>query len=111
TYDTAQVLVYHLGEDKDAPKDATSYANHAAAFAGDHNVPSAIGNAYSLKGGEKIVVQRSPSFIFAKGFTFSAWVRIPQSQIHAQLVSWQNGSQAIVVGIDQDRPYLKVGAV
>jgi biopolymer transport protein ExbB len=110
TYDTGQVLVYHLGEDQGAPKDATSYANHAAAFAGAHNTPSVIGNGYSFKGGEKIVVQRSPSLNFAKGLTFSAWVRIAGPQSDAHLLSWQEGGQAIVVGIDQDRPYLRVGA-
>lgn len=111
TFDTGQVLVYHLGEDKDAPKDATSYANHAAAFAGTHGVPSVIGNGYSFKGGEKIVVQRSPSLNFAKGFTFSAWVRIEGPQSDAHLFSWQDGGQSIVVGIDQDKPYLRVGSV
>ena len=66
TYDTAQVLVYHLGEADGAPKDATTYGNHASAFAGTHGTPSAIGNGYSFKGtGDKIVVQRTPSLNFA----------------------------------------------
>ncbi|RII25243.1 MAG: DUF2341 domain-containing protein [Geobacter sp.] len=110
TYDTSQVLVYHLNEDQGAPRDATAYGNNAAAFAGTHGTPSVIGNGYSFKGGEKIVVQRSPSLNFAKGFTFSAWVRIPQAQGDTHLFSWQDGSQSIVVGIAQDKPYLRVGA-
>ena len=44
TYDTGQVLVYHLGEAEGAPKDATAYANHAAAFGGTHGTASVIGN-------------------------------------------------------------------
>ena len=111
SFDSSQVLVYHLGEEKDAPKDATAYGNHAGAFAGTQNTPSVIGNGYSFKGGEKIVVQRSPSLNFAKGLTFSAWVRISDLQGDAHLFSWQDGSQSIVVGIDQDKPYLRVGAV
>ncbi|HTP64751.1 MAG TPA: DUF2341 domain-containing protein [Geobacteraceae bacterium] len=109
TYDTGQVLVYHLAETEGAPKDATAYANHAAAFAGTQGVPSIIGNGVSFKGsGEKIVVQRSPSLNFAKGLTFSAWVKISQPQNDARLFSWEDANQAIVIGIDQDRPYLRV---
>jgi biopolymer transport protein ExbB len=110
TYDTAQVLTYHMGEAEGAPKDATSYANHASAFAGAHGTAAAIGSGYSFKGtGEMIVVQRAPSLNFAKGFSFSAWVKIEQPQSDAHLFSWDDGSQSIVVGIDKDRPYLRVG--
>jgi len=109
TYDTNQVLVYHLNEAEGGPKDATAYANHAAAFAGAHGIASAIGDGYTFKPGEKIVVQRSPSLNFAKGLTFSCWLRIEQPQQNAHLFSWADGGQSIVVGIDQDRPYLSVG--
>lgn len=110
TYDTSQVLVYHLNEADGGPKDATSYANHAAAFSGTHAAPSAIGNGYSFKGtGEKIVVQRSPSLNFVKGLTFSCWVKIDQPQHDAHLFSWADPGQSIVVGIEGDKPYLQVG--
>ena len=109
TYDTGQVLVYHLAETEGPPKDATNYSNHAAAFAGAQGTPSIIGNGVTFKGtGEKIVVQRSPSLNFAKGLTFSAWVRINQPQNDARLFSWEDAKQSIVIGIDQDRPYLRV---
>ncbi|WP_236021550.1 DUF2341 domain-containing protein [Geomesophilobacter sediminis] len=111
TYDTAQVLVFHLNEADGGPKDATSYANHAAAFSGAHGAPAAVGEGYSFKGnGEKLVVQRSPSLNFAKGLTFSCWVKIDQPQHDTHLFSWADAGQAIVVGIEQDRPYLKVGS-
>lgn len=110
SYDTSQVLVYHLGEANNGPKDATAYANHAAAFAGSHSVPSVIGDGYSFKGGDKIVVQPSASLNFAKGFTFSCWVKIDQPQSDAHLFSWIGQGQQIVVGIDQDRPYLRIAA-
>jgi biopolymer transport protein ExbB len=109
TYDTGQVLVYHLSETQGPPKDATAYSNHAAAFAGTQGAPSIIGNGVTFKGtGEKIVVQRSPSLNFAKGLTFSAWVRINQPQNDARVFSWEDANQSIVIGIDQDRPYLRV---
>jgi biopolymer transport protein ExbB len=109
TYDTAQVLVYHLAETAGPPKDTTAYSNHAAAFAGTQGIPSIIGNGVTFKGtGEKIVVQRSPSLNFAKGLTFSAWVRINQPQNDARLFSWEDANQSVIIGIDQDRPYLSV---
>jgi len=109
TYDTGQVLVYHLAETEGPPKDSTNYSNHAAAFAGAQGTPSIIGNGVTFKGtGEKIVVQRSPSLNFAKGLTFSAWVRINQPQNDARVFSWEDAKQSIVIGIDQDRPYLRV---
>jgi len=111
SYDTAQVLVYHLNETEGGPKDSTAYANHAAAFAGIHAVPSIIGDGYSFKGtGEKIVVQRSASLNFAKGLSFSCWLRMNQPQHDAHLFSWVDAGQQIVVGIEGDRPYLRVGA-
>jgi biopolymer transport protein ExbB len=110
SYDTAQVLVYHLNEAEGGPKDTTAYANHAAAFSGIHAAPSVVGDGYSFKGtGEKIVVQRSASLNFAKGLTFSCWVRMNQPQHDAHLFSWVDGGQQIVVGIDGDKPYLRVG--
>lgn len=110
SYDTAQVLVYHLNEADNGPKDTTAYANHAAAFSGTHGSPSVIGDGYRFKGtGEKIVVQRTASLNFAKGLTFSCWVRIDALQADAHLFSWVEGGQQIVVGLDGDKPYLKVG--
>ena len=110
SYDTAQVLVYHLNEADNGPKDATAYANNAAAFAGVHATPSVIGDGYSFKGaGEKIVVQRSASLNFAKGLTFSCWVRIGEPQKDTRLFSWVDDGQQIVVGIDGDKPFLRVG--
>ena len=111
TYDTAQVLVYHLSEADGGPKDATAYANNAAAFAGVHATPSVIGDGYSFKGaGEKIVTQHSASLNFAKGLTFSCWVRISEPQKDSHLFSWADSGQQIVVGIEGDKPYLRVGA-
>ena len=110
SWDTSQVLVYHLAEADNGPKDATAYANNAAAFSGTHGVPSIIGDGYSFQGGEKIVVQPSASLNMTKGLTFSAWVRIEAPQNDAHLLSWIAQGEQIVVGIDQDRPYLRIGS-
>jgi len=111
TYDTTQVLVYHLNDDHGALNDATAYANHASGSNAVNFVPCIIGNGYSFKGvGEKVAIPRSPSLNFAKGFTFSSWVRIDAPQKDSRLFSWDDGSQSIVVGIDQDKPYLRIAS-
>ena len=104
TYDTAQVLVFHLNESEGSPKDATAYGNHGTTFSGTLGTQTVIGNGASFKGGtDKIVVPRSPSINFAKGFSFSTWVRFDQPQKDARLFSWQEGAQSLVVGIDGDK--------
>jgi len=111
SYDTAQVLDFHLSETEGAPKDATAYGNHASTFSGTLSTATVLGNGASFKGGnDKIVVPRSPSLNFAKGFTFSAWVRFDQPQKDARLLSWQEGAQSLVVGINGDKPYAQIAA-
>ncbi|MFA7061465.1 MAG: DUF2341 domain-containing protein, partial [Pedobacter sp.] len=111
TYDTAQALTFHLSETEGSPKDATSYGNHGTVFSGTLGTASVIGNGASFKGGaDKIVVPHSPSINFAKGFSFSAWVRFDQPQKAARLFSWQEGSQSMVVGIEGDKPFTSVAA-
>jgi biopolymer transport protein ExbB len=114
TYDVNSLLVYHLDEAEGPPRDATAYNNHAAEFAGLNNIPTVIGKGFALSGaGEKIVLPKSSSLDLAKGFTFSAWVKVPQAQQDAHLFSWkgeaepqQAGKPAVqpesfVVAIDQ----------
>jgi biopolymer transport protein ExbB len=109
TYDTAQVLNLHLNETEGTPKDATSYSNHAAIVSGTLGTPSVIGNGMSFKkGAEKIVVKHSPSLNFVKGFSFSAWVKCEQPQTNAQLFAWQEGEQALLVGIEGDKVYARL---
>jgi biopolymer transport protein ExbB len=111
TYDTAQVLTFHLNEKDGSPKDATSYGNHGTTFSGTLGTAAVIGNGATFKGGaDQIVVPRSPSINFAKGYSFSAWVKFDQPQKDARLFSWQEGSQSIVVGIDGDKPFASVAA-
>lgn len=106
TYDVNQVAVYHLREQDGNPKDATAYGNHSVSFAGKLGVPSAIGMGAQLgTAGDKMTIARSPSLNFSKGFTFSAWVRPSSTVGMADLFSWDDGSQSIVVGIDDGKAY------
>ncbi|OPY70032.1 MAG: Biopolymer transport protein ExbB [Syntrophorhabdaceae bacterium PtaU1.Bin034] len=105
-YDTPQLAVYHFSEKEGSPKDATAYGNHAKEFAGKLDSPGPIGRAATLKGGgERLVIGKSPSLNVSKGFTFSAWVRLAGSQDDAHLLSWDDGKQSVIVGIDGTRLY------
>jgi biopolymer transport protein ExbB len=111
TYDTAQVLDLHLSEKDGSPKDATSYGNHATKFSGVLGTAAQIGGGATFRGGEdKIAIAPSPSLNFAKGFSFSAWVKFDGAQKDARLFSWSDGSQSLVVGIDGDKPFTSVTA-
>ena len=100
TYDTPQLAVYHLGEKDGIPQDATSYKNHGKEFTGTLGTPSAIGRGITLKGDDRLVIARSPSFSFGKGFTFSAWVRMSRSQTDGRLFSWEDGKQSMVIAVE-----------
>jgi biopolymer transport protein ExbB len=101
TFDTNTVAAYHLGEKEGVPRDATAHGNHAKEFTGKLGAPAAVGRGITLMGdGGRLVIAKSPSLIFSKGFTFSAWVRLARSQENARLFSWDDGKQALEIGVD-----------
>ena len=100
-FDTSQLVVYHLGEKEGVPQDATSYKNNGKEFTGKLATPSPIGRGITLKGeGDRLVIAKSPSLSFAKGFTFSAWVRMARSQTDGRLFSWEDGKQSVVIAVE-----------
>ena len=111
TYDTPQLAVYHLGEREGTPRDVTAYGNHAKEFTGKLGTPSVVGRGATLKGeGDRMVIARTPSLNFSKGFTFSIWIKPARSQQDARLLSWDDGKQSIVIGIDGTKLYCAVAA-
>ncbi|AJE03238.1 flagellar motor protein MotA [Geobacter pickeringii] len=109
TYDTGQVAVFHFGEKEGAPHDATAYGNHGADFAGKLGNPAVIGSGATFNGtSDRLVIKRSPSLNFAKGFTFSAWAKPASAQPDARLFSFSDGKQGIEVGIAQGSVYARV---
>jgi biopolymer transport protein ExbB len=100
------LFVYHLGEKEGTPKDSTAYQNLPKEFTGKLNVAAAIGRGASFNGqGDRLVIAKSPSLNFSKGFTFSAWVRLVRPQEDAYLISWDDGKQTAVVGIAGTKLY------
>ena len=106
TYDVNQVAVYHFGEKEGNPRDSTAYGNHAASFSGKLGLPSVVGNGAQFGGsGQQMTIARATSLNFTKGFTFSSWVRFNSSTGNDHLFSWDDGSQYIVIGIDEAKAY------
>ncbi len=89
-YDVNALLVYHMADaEAGPPKDQTAYNNHAAEFTGQGGLDSLIGKGIAFGGGgEKLVLPKSSSLDFSKGFTFSAWIKVPGAQQDAHLFSW-----------------------
>ncbi len=109
TYDVNQLAVYHLGEVEGLPQDVTAFENHAAESLAGQGLPSIIGRGVPFSGGgEYIRIPSSPPLEFSGGFTFSAWVRIPQPQEDAYLFSREDGDSAIVVGVEGTKLYGRV---
>jgi biopolymer transport protein ExbB len=104
TYDVNQVAVYHLNDKEGNPRDTTAYANNAGSFTGKLALPAIIGNGARFGGaGEKMVIPESPSLNFNKGFSFTAWVRLTRPVKDARILSWDDGKQSLVIGVDETR--------
>ncbi len=104
-----QVVVYHLGEPQGNPQDATQHKNHAVRFSGGQALPSVVGNGISLFGGQDgIVVPSAPAINLTDGFSLSAWIKLAQPSSDGYLFSQIEQDKAIVVGIDGDKPYVRV---
>lgn len=109
TYDATMAAAFHFDEKDGKPHDATAYANHAAEFSGKLGIPAAIGNGAAFNGSsDKLVIKRSPSLNFSKGFTFSTWLKPAGTSADARLFSWDDGSQSIVVGLDPAGAYCRI---
>ena len=109
TYDADTTLVYHFGE-KDAPAhDQTAYGNNAQT-AGKSVDNSLIGRGLSFDGTNPITLPPSPSLAIAAGgsFSWSAWVKPDAAQPTSVLFAKHDGNNALVIGIDQNIPYVSV---
>ncbi|OHX34767.1 flagellar motor protein MotA [Methylomonas sp. LWB] len=90
-YDVAQGLVYHFAAGEILPQDATAYASHAADSKAAIQSAGWIGAAAQFTGTGPIVVNPAPQLAVdpAKGWTFSAWLKIDQANPAATLLSAQ----------------------
>jgi biopolymer transport protein ExbB len=97
TYDVSQALVFHFDEANPIPKDATAYGNHAARAMAAVEPAGWIGAAAKFAATGVIEVNPSPSLHLdpAKGYTFSAWIKIDQGQPEATVFRAAEGANAL----------------
>ena len=110
TYDTDQQLVYHFSERGTPSLDATVWANNAQSV-GQPADGALIGTGLRLDGRTPLTLPSSSSLALAGdngGWTWSAWVKPAAPQPNAALYSRRDGGNALVIGLDNDAPFVEV---
>ncbi len=111
TFDAGTALAYHFDDRGQAPRDASTWGNHANGAA----VPSAegalIGRGIKLDGTTAVTIPTGPSLVWSAGSraTWSAWIRPAEANETVAIVSRQDGSSRFVVGLDGGKPFVEVG--
>jgi biopolymer transport protein ExbB len=109
TYDADTALVYHFAARDTPPRDET--ANNNTATSPVKSIDAAlIGRGAHFEGGATIGLPASPSLAVKPGgtMTWSAWVRMTGTA--GTLYARRDGTNALVVGLDQGKPFVAVTA-
>jgi biopolymer transport protein ExbB len=108
TYDKDTALVYHFEEHGPAA-DSTGNANNAL-NAGTPADGSMIGGGLRLTGHSLLTIPATPSLAWIDGgsMTWSAWVKPGVLQPSAVIFSRREGSNGLIIGIDNGAPYVEV---
>ena len=109
TYDADTSLIYHFAEAAGPPHDQTANNNNAQAAA--KSIDNAlIGRGVHFDGKSAIALPASPSLAVAAGgaFSWSAWIDSDAPQGGAVLYARHDGGNALVIGLDQDVPFVSI---
>src|SRR6201999_2137759 len=109
TYDVNQVLVYHFGGDKGAAMDSTAYKSEPSAAAAEANPASLIGTGVKFAGAQTLSIPANGAvhLTAGKGFTLSAWVRIPTAQSNAYVAQLADAGHELVLGINANQVFAR----
>lgn len=109
TYDVSQGLVLHFDGDG-AARDKSAHTHQPARATARPQAASLIGGGARFDGKESIAFPASPSLALsaAKGWTFSAWVRLDGEQADAYLLHSEDGARRLVLGIDGRAVYARL---
>ncbi len=108
SYDVDTLLVYHFAERGTPPQDSSVWANGAQS-AGQPAEGSIIGNGLRLDGQHPLALPASSSLALADNasFSFASWIKPGALQPNAVLYSRRDGTNALVIGIDNGSPYVE----
>ena len=109
TYDANTVLVYHFSERGQPAYDFTVSGNNSGNI-GTLAEGSMIGGGLRLDGKSDLIVQPSPSLVWADGaaMTWSAWIKFTAPQTNAVVFSRWDGGNAFLIGVDKGAPFVEV---
>jgi biopolymer transport protein ExbB len=113
TYDTNQALVYHFAGTKGGPQDSTAYKSEPSAFNAEVSPISLIGSGAKFSGTQTISIPANGAvhMTAAKGFTLSAWVRIPAAESNAYVAQLADSGREVVLGIAGNQAFVRYAAV
>ena len=99
---------FHFGETGTLPQDRSANGNHATAFGGQAVGASLIGAGVRFGSGAMTIAD-SPSLRMtaARGFGFSAWLRIDAPQAEAHVFDRIDGAQRLTLAINETHLYAK----
>ncbi|MDE2306033.1 MAG: DUF2341 domain-containing protein [Gammaproteobacteria bacterium] len=106
TFDVDQVLDLEFSQASGPPRDATAYKNDASVSTAQPIAASLIAGGEKFAGAQSITVPSSPSLrlVPSQGLTVSAWVKLDGPQNDADLISLQDGSRELGIGIAGTHP-------
>ena len=109
TYDPDTQLVYHFNERGTPALDSSVWANNAQSV-GQPADGSLIGTGLRLDGRTSLTLPASPSLALSDNaaLTWSAWIKPGAMQPNAALYSRRDGSNALVIGLDNGSPFVEV---
>ena len=109
SYSVNDVAILHFNEKTGLPRDATAYASNPAESNAALGVPGLIDGGAKFSGDSKIAIAATPSLrvTAAGGTTVSLWVKVAEAVPNAVLFERIEGANAIVVGIEGDKPYVQ----
>lgn len=109
TYGPETSLVYHFTERGTPAQDSSVWLNNAQ-NPGQAAEGALIGRGLRLDGTTSLVIPATPSFGFARDnqLTLSVWVKPAALQRHAVLFSRREGSNGLIVGIDDGAPFVEI---
>jgi biopolymer transport protein ExbB len=113
TFDPDYTLIFHFDSPAGAPvKDATAYGSNALAGATGLDQAGIIAKAAKFTGAGPLMVPASTALNVTAGgqFSFSAWVKADAPQARAALYARRDGADSLVVGLDQNIPFVEVGS-
>ncbi len=110
TFDPGTAAVYHFDDRGQAPRDASSWGNHATGGP----VPSAegaiIGRGIKLDGAASVTIPAGPSLGWSAGSraTVSVWVRSAEAGQSGAIVSRADGASRFTLGLEEGKPFVEV---